>query len=87
MGLVEEGQEVMAEGEKKGDALADLALIGAAQRVEHYEISAYTTAKNLAQQLRHSAAVALLAKSLAGGRKCSDMLLQNQDCPHADVGR
>ena len=36
MGLVEEGQEVMAEGEEKEDALADLALIGAAQRVEHY---------------------------------------------------
>ena len=43
MGLVEEGQEVMAEGEGKEDAAADLALIGAAQRVEHYEISAYTT--------------------------------------------
>ena len=42
MGLVEEGQEVMAEGEEKEDAAADLALIGAAQRVEHYEISAYT---------------------------------------------
>jgi Mn-containing catalase len=39
MGLVEEGQEVMEEGEKKDDAAADLALIGAAQRVEHYEIS------------------------------------------------
>src|SRR6476659_5238136 len=65
MGLVEEGQEVMAEGEEKEDALADLALIGAAQRVEHYEISGYTTAKNLAQQARHSAVVALLSKSLA----------------------
>jgi predicted P-loop ATPase len=33
--------------------------------IEHYEISGYTTAKNLAQQLRHSAVVALLSKSLA----------------------
>ena len=55
MGLVEEGQEVMEEGKKKKDAAADLALIGAAQRVEHYEISAYTTARNLAQQLRQRA--------------------------------
>ncbi|MGY3289394.1 ferritin-like metal-binding protein YciE [Bradyrhizobium sp. LM3.6] len=39
MGLVEEGQEIMAEGEDKEDAAADLALIGAAQRVEHYEIA------------------------------------------------
>ena len=65
MGLVEEGQEIMEEGEKKEDAAADLALIGAAQRVEHYEISGYTTARNLAQQLRHSAIAALLSKSLA----------------------
>src|SRR5436305_2862494 len=47
MGLVEESQDVMAEGEDKEDAAADLALIGAAQRVEHYEISGYTTARNL----------------------------------------
>lgn len=74
MGLVEEGQEVIDKGEDKEDAAADLALIGAAQRVEHYEISAYTTAKNLAQQLRHSAVVALLAKSL-GEEENSDQLL------------
>jgi Mn-containing catalase len=71
-GLVEEGQEVMKEGEEKEDAFADLALIGAV--VEHYEISGYTTAKNLAQQLRHSAVVALLAKSLAEEEN-ADMLL------------
>jgi Mn-containing catalase len=76
MGLVEEGQEVMEEGEKKEDALADLALTGAAQRVEHYEISAYTTAKNLAQQLRHSAIVALLAKSLAEEENADQLLNQ-----------
>jgi Mn-containing catalase len=74
MGLVEEGQEVMEEAEGKEDAAADLALIGAAQRVEHYEISGYTTAKNLAQQLRHSAVVALLSKSL-GEEENSDQLL------------
>ena len=51
-GLVAEGEEVIEEGEEKEDTTADLALIGAAQRVEHYEISAYTTARNLAQQLR-----------------------------------
>ena len=82
MGLVEEGQEVMAEGEEKEDALADLALIGAAQRVEHYEISAYTTAKNLAQQLRHSAVVALLAKSLAEEENADMLLNQIARTPH-----
>lgn len=74
MGLVEEGSETIKEGEKKGDAAADLALIGAAQRVEHYEISGYTTAKNLAQQLHHSAIVALLSKSL-GEEENADQLL------------
>jgi len=74
IGLVEEGQEVMAKGKDKEDAAADLALIGAAQRIEHYEISAYTTARNLAQQLRHSAVVELLSKSLAEEAN-SDMLL------------
>jgi Mn-containing catalase len=76
MGLVEEGQEIMTDGEKKEDAAADLALIGAAQRVEHYEISAYTTAKNLAQQLRHSAVVALLSKSLAEEENSDQLLNQ-----------
>jgi Mn-containing catalase len=76
MGLVEEGQEVMKKGETKDDAMADLALIGAAQRVEHYEISGYTTAKNLAQQLRHSAIVALLSKSLAEEENADQLLNQ-----------
>jgi Mn-containing catalase len=57
-GLVEEGDEVMEENSGKEDAAADLALTGAAQRVEHYEIAAYTGARNLASQLRHSAVVA-----------------------------
>jgi Mn-containing catalase len=76
MGLVEEGQEVMEEGEEKEDAAADLALIGAAQRVEHYEISAYTTARNLAQQLRHTGVVALLSKSLAEEENSDQLLNQ-----------
>jgi Mn-containing catalase len=76
MGLVEEGQEVMDKGESKEDAAADLALIGAAQRVEHYEMSGYTTAKNLAQQLRHSAVVALLSKSLAEEENADQLLNQ-----------
>jgi Mn-containing catalase len=75
-GLVEEGQEVMAEGEEKEDAAADLALIGAAQRVEHYEIAGYTGARNLASQLRHSAIVSLLSKSLAEEENSDQLLNQ-----------
>jgi Mn-containing catalase len=76
MGLVEEGEEVMAESSRKDDAAADLALIGAAQRVEHYEVAAYTTARNLAQQLHHSAVVQSLSKSLAEEENSDQLLNQ-----------
>jgi Mn-containing catalase len=75
-GLVEEGNEVIKEGAKKDDAAADLGLIGAAQRVEHYEIAGYTTARNLAQQLRHSGVVALLSKNLAEEENADQLLNQ-----------
>ncbi|HEY5694946.1 MAG TPA: ferritin-like domain-containing protein [Gaiellaceae bacterium] len=45
-GLIAEGEEMMG---MSGDPTAkDAALIGAAQRVEHYEIAAYGTARQLA---------------------------------------
>jgi Mn-containing catalase len=75
-GLVEEGDEVMAEGKKKEDAPADLALIGAAQRVEHYEIAAYTTARNLATQLHLSDVVELLTLSLGEEMNAGQLLDQ-----------
>ena len=46
------------------DAPADLGLAAAAQRVEHYEIAAYTTARNMAIQLHQPAVVDLLTRSL-----------------------
>jgi Mn-containing catalase len=75
-GLVEEGQEVMDEGKKKDDAPADLALIGAALRVEHYEIAAYTTARNLASQLHIPAIVDLLTTSLGEEQNAGQLLDQ-----------
>jgi Mn-containing catalase len=75
-GLVEEGEEVMAQSEDKEDAPADLALIGAAQRVEHYEIAAYTTARNLALQLRQPTIVQLLTTSLGEEQNAGQLLDQ-----------
>ena len=75
-GLVEEGEEVMSEGKKKDDAPADLALIGAAQRVEHYEIAAYTTARNLALQVRQPLLVQLLTTSLGEEQNAGQLLDQ-----------
>jgi Mn-containing catalase len=75
-GLVEEGQEVMTEGKKKEDAPADLALIGAALRVEHYEIAAYTTARNLALQLSQPKVAELLTLSLGEEQNAGQLLDQ-----------
>jgi Mn-containing catalase len=75
-GLVDEGEEVMSEGKDKDDAPADLALIGAAQRVEHYEIAAYTTARNLAFQLHQPAIVRLLTMSLGEEQNAGQLLDQ-----------
>jgi Mn-containing catalase len=75
-GLIEEGDEVMGEGSKKEDAAADLALIAAAQRVENYEISAYGTSRNLAQQLRRPEIVQLLSTSLAEEENADQLLNQ-----------
>ena len=48
-GLVEEGKEVL-DNSGQG-AVIDAALIGAAQRVEHYEIAAYGVARAMAETL------------------------------------
>ena len=73
-GLLEEGDEIIAEGEDKDDASADLALISAAQKVEHYEISAYGTARTLAGQAELPGIAEVLNKSLAE-EQISDSLL------------
>ena len=74
MGLVEEGQETIKEGEGKQEFAADLALIAAAQKVEHYEISGYGTARTLAQQIGEREVATLLAHTL-GEEESSDYLL------------
>jgi ferritin-like metal-binding protein YciE len=61
-GLIKEGEKTIAMG---GDPTAkDAALIAAAQRVEHYEIAAYGTARTLAGELDHNEAQDLLDQTL-----------------------
>lgn len=61
-GLVEEGSETI---EEDGDpVIKDLALIGAAQKVEHYEIAGYGTARALAEALGLDDVAALLQETL-----------------------
>ncbi len=75
-GLIEEGDEVMAEGQDMPPAAADLALIAAAQKVEHYEISGYGTARTLAGQVGLPAVAELLSKSLAEEEVSDNLLTQ-----------
>ena len=61
-GLIEEGAEVI---EAKGSAeVKDVALIGAAQRVEHYEMAAYGTTRAIAETLSLNNIAELLQETL-----------------------
>lgn len=61
-GLLKEGEEIIQSDTKSESKEA--ALIGAAQRVEHYEIAAYGTARAHARQLGYLKAVDLLGQTL-----------------------
>jgi ferritin-like metal-binding protein YciE len=61
-GLIEEGKELISE-DLEEDAL-DAGLIGAAQKVEHYEIAAYGTARTHANMLGYGKAAKLLQQTL-----------------------
>ena len=71
-GLIEEGAEAL---EMEGDEnLIDLLIIAAAQRVEHYEIAAYGTARAIAEQLEQSEVVQLLQETLEEEAACDEKL-------------
>lgn len=61
-GLVEEGKEMIDEDGEPD--VKDAGLISAAQRVEHYEISAYGTARAFAEELGFDKHAKLLQKTL-----------------------
>jgi ferritin-like metal-binding protein YciE len=75
-GLVEEGQEQIAEGKEKDEAVADLMLVGAAQKVEHYEISGYGTCRTLAERLGQAKVARLLQQTLNEEEKTDKLLTQ-----------
>lgn len=61
-GLIKEGGEVISED--ADPAVRDVALIGAAQRVEHYEMAAYGCVRTFANALNYKDAAKLLQKTL-----------------------
>jgi len=73
-GLVEEGSDLL---EEEGSPMVkDAALIGAAQRVEHYEISAYGTARTLAELLGQTEAAELLQATLDEEKETDEKLTE-----------
>ena len=73
-GLIEEGSEVMEE-DYEGSVL-DAALIGAAQRVEHYEIAGYGTVRSMAETLGESNHVSLLKETLEEEKETDEKLTE-----------
>lgn len=61
-GLIEEGEDMISDIEKS--PLRDAGLIAAANRVEHYEIAAYGSARTFAQTLGLDQAASLLQATL-----------------------
>jgi ferritin-like metal-binding protein YciE len=74
-GLVEEGGEVIENDEFEGEA-KDVALIAAAQRVEHYEIAAYGCVRAYAERLGLDEAVSLLEHTLEEEKQTDQKLNQ-----------
>ena len=60
-GLIEEGSEAIEDNEP--GAVRDACLIGAAQRVEHYEIAAYGTVRAMAELLGKNDVASLLKQT------------------------
>jgi ferritin-like metal-binding protein YciE len=73
-GLVAEGTEIM--GEDFEDSVMDAAIIGAAQRIEHYEIAAYGTVCAFAKELGESEQASLLNETLEEEKETDEKLTE-----------
>lgn len=73
-GLIEEAREMM--DEIKTPEVLDAALIGGAQKVEHYEIAAYGTMRTLAEAMGQREVAELLDETLAEEKETDEKLNQ-----------
>ena len=84
-GLIEEGSEAIGEYE---DSVLDAALIGAAQRVEHYEMAAYGTVRAFAEELGETEQASLLSETFEEEKQTDEKLsgLAKEINPEANQG-
>jgi len=73
-GIIQEGDDLI--GEIKNEDLRDAAIIASAQRVEHYEMAGYGTARTYAELLEEQEASELLQQTL-GEEEEADQVLTN----------
>jgi ferritin-like metal-binding protein YciE len=73
-GILEEGDDLLKDGAENG--ALDVAMIGAAQKVEHYEIAAYGTLVAYAKQLGEDRASELLEQTLEEERTADETLTE-----------
>ena len=73
-GLISEGEDIVSDIDKS--ALRDAGVIAAGNRVEHYEIAAYGSARTFAQTLGLTQAAALLEQTLQEEKKADQKLTQ-----------
>jgi ferritin-like metal-binding protein YciE len=84
-GLVKEGAETLKEDYE--DALMDAAIIGAAQRVEHYEIAGYGTVRAFAELLGEKEHVSLIEQTLEEEKQTDERLSQLADQINSDAAQ
>ena len=80
-GLVKEGDEILKETDK---GAMDAGLIAAAQKVEHYEMAGYGTARTWAQMMGHSKAARILQETLDEESQANEKLTKIAES-HANV--
>jgi ferritin-like metal-binding protein YciE len=73
-GIIEEGEEAI--GLEADTAVKDAALIASAQRVEHYEMSGYGSARAFARQLGETEAAEKLSRTLEEEKHADEILTQ-----------
>jgi ferritin-like metal-binding protein YciE len=73
-GILSEGDEILKEDLE--ESTLDAGIIGAAQKVEHYEIASYGTARTLAEYLGNDTAARLLEQTLSEEKEADALLTE-----------